>query len=100
AVVHIAQRGALRYRPGVQRLDETVSRCCCDLGFDPVTKPVDLGTLIIDLGLLQIDLLVGERDKVTMCDLWQRTPCLPLCCNEYNIVVSSSPCGGLAGSGH
>ena len=37
-----------------------------DLGFDPVTKPVDPGTLIIDLGLLQVDLLVGERNKVTM----------------------------------
>jgi hypothetical protein len=54
-------------------INETVSGRCGDLGFDPVTKPVDLGTLIIDLGLLQVDLLVGERDKVTMCDLWQLT---------------------------
>jgi hypothetical protein len=28
-----------------------------------------------------------------MCDLWQRTYYLPFCCNEYNIVVSSSSCG-------
>ncbi len=57
----------------MQRLDEAVSGCQGDLGFDPVTKPVDLRTLIIDLGLLKIDLLIGERNEVTVCDLRQLT---------------------------
>jgi hypothetical protein len=39
----------------VQQFDKTVPGCRSDLGLDPVTKPVDLGTLIIDLGLLQVD---------------------------------------------
>jgi hypothetical protein len=75
----------------VQRLNQTVSGRCCDLGFDPVTQPVDLGTLIIDLGLLQVDLLVGERDKVTMRDLWRRTPHLPSRCINTTLLSTVRP---------
>jgi hypothetical protein len=59
---------------GVQRLDEAVFGCCVDLGFDPITKPIDRGTLVIDLGLFEIDLLVGERDEVMMGDMRHLIP--------------------------
>ena len=61
-------RSAVTLRDGasVQCLDGAVARTRGDLALDPVAKPVHLGPLVINLGFLQVDLVVSECDEVTM----------------------------------
>src|SRR5215469_1095599 len=86
-VVGISQGRALGYGTGMQCLDEAVARSQRDLVLDPIAKPVDLSPLVIDLGFLQIDLVVREQHEVTVRNLRHLKLPLPVDASDASFLL-------------